>query len=272
MKKYLISSMVAVSIFTATSLSAKVYATVDGKDVTDQDIAGILSVVPGADFKTLPEAQKKQIVNQAVDKYLLAKKALKSGVDKDPKYKETLEKVKGELALELWMKKEFDSVKVSEKDMKAFYDKNDKMFNQPEMAKAKHILVKDEKEAKAIIGELKKAKNLKETFVKLAAEKSTGPSGKNGGELGWFDRKRMVPEFSDATFKLKKGDFTKTPVKTQFGYHIILLEDKKPAQKVAFEKAKARIEQSLKVEKFQEKMKKTSKDLRSKADISIKSF
>ncbi len=272
MKKYLIGSMVAVSIFAATNLSAKVYATVNGAKVTDQDIASILSVVPGANFKSLPDEQKRKIVDQAIDKHLLAQQALKSGVDKDPKYQEALKKVKGELALEIWMKKEFDSVKVSDKDMKAFYKKNDKMFNQPEMAKAKHILVKDEKEAKDIISQLKKAKNVKETFIKLAAEKSTGPSGKNGGELGWFDRKRMVPAFSDATFKLKNGEFTKTPVKTQFGYHVILLEDKKPAQKVAFEKAKARIEQSLKVEKFQEKMKKTSKDLRSKADVDIKSF
>nr|MCH9812878.1 peptidylprolyl isomerase [Campylobacterota bacterium] len=160
--------------------------------------------------------------------------------------------------------------KVKDADLKDFYKKNTSMFKKPETAKAKHILLANEADAKAVIKDLKGAKNINKKFVELAKAKSTGPSGPSGGDLGWFDKKRMVKEFSDAAFALKKGSYTKKPVKTQFGYHVILLEDKKPAGNVSFEEAKPSIEQSLKVQKFQEKMKAVSKKLKEKADISIK--
>ncbi len=270
MKRYILSAAAALTLLTTTTLFAKTYATVNGEKIEDADIAAILSVIPGAQFDSLSKEQQKKIVEQAIEKRLLADKAVKSGVEKEKVYQETLAKMKKDLALEIWMKKQFDAQKVSEAEMKAFYKKNSKMFKQPAMAKAKHILVKTEAEAKKIIAQLKKAKNVKKTFVKLAAEKSTGPSGPNGGELGWFDKSKMVKPFADAAFALKKGTFTKKPVKTQFGYHVILVEDKKPAQSVSFEKAKKNIEQSLKVQKFQAHMKEVSKGLKAKADISIK--
>jgi parvulin-like peptidyl-prolyl isomerase len=272
MKKILTSSIIALSLFSVSSLNAKNYASVDGVNIDDKDIASILAVVPGAKFDTLAKEQKKKIVEQAIEKKLLSKKALSSGIQNEKEYKDALAKIEADLALEVWMKKQFDSINLSDADVKAFYDKNKQMFQQPETAKARHILVAKESEAKSIIAALKKAKNVKEKFMKLAAEKSTGPSGKNGGDLGWFDAKRMVPEFSKAAFALKKGTFTNKPVKTQFGYHVIYLEDKKPAKKVELKDAKKGIEQNLKVQKFQEKMKKLSKELRLKADVKINSF
>ncbi len=270
MNKNLLLSALALTLVATSTLSAKTYATVNGTEIGDRDITAILSVMPGAKYETLTKEQQKQIVQQAVEKRLLSEKAMASGIEKDKLYKETLEKMKKDLALEIWMKKQFDAQKVSDADMKAFYKKNSKMFKQPAMAKAKHILVKTEAEAKKIIAELNKAKDIKKSFVKLAAEKSTGPSGPNGGELGWFDATKMVKPFADAAFALKKGTFTKKPVKTQFGYHVIFVEDKKDAQNVPFEKAKKKIEQSMKVEKFQKHMKEVSKSLKAKADISIK--
>ena len=269
MKKIVLAATVAAALFTS-ALSAKTYATVNGQEITDQDINAIIQVIPGAKFDRLTKEQQKQIIEQAVEKKLLAEKALKSGIEKSPEYKKTLEAMKRELALEIWMKKQFENVKVSEKEMKDFYNKNVKMFKQPATAHARHILVKSKKEADAIISQLKKAKDVKAKFIELAKSKSTGPSAANGGDLGWFDAKRMVKPFSDAAFKLKKGEFTKTPVKTQFGYHVIYLEDKKPAGNVTFEQAKPNIEQTLKVQKFQEQMKKIAKDLKAKADIKIK--
>ncbi len=270
MKKYFLSATLALTLLASTTLSAKTYATVNGDKIEDNDIAAILSVIPGANFATLQKDQQKKVIEQAIEKRLLADKAMKSGIEKDPLYQETLKKMKKDLALEIWMKKQFDAQKVSDADAKAFYKKNTKMFKQPAMAKAKHILVKTEGEAKKIIAQLKKAKNVKKTFVKLAAEKSTGPSGPNGGELGWFDATKMVKPFADAAFALKKGTFTKKPVKTQFGYHVIYVEDKKKSENVSFEKAKKNIVQSLKVQKFQAHMKEVSKGLKAKADISIK--
>ncbi len=269
MNKLLVTTLLASSLIT-TSLFAKTYATVNGQNIDDTDIKAILAVAPGVKFETLPKDQQKKIVEQAVEKKLLTKKAVESGIEKDPLYQSTLEKMKKDLALEIWMKKEFEKVKVSDKDIKDFYNKNSHMFKQPEMVKAKHILVKTEAEAKKIINELKKAKDLKGEFVKLAAKKSVGPSGPNGGELGWFDRTKMVKPFADAAFKLNKGEITKTPVKTQFGYHVIYVEDKKASKTVPLEKAKANIEQSLKVQAFQKHMKEIAKKLKEKADIKLK--
>ncbi len=270
MRKILVASALAAALFTTTTLSAKTYATVNGQDITSKDIETILQVIPGAKFEDMNKEQQKQIINQAVEKKLLAQKAIKSGIQKDPEYKKALKTVEKELALELWMKKQFDSIKVTDKEIKDFYNKNIKMFKQPATAKARHILLKTKADAQAVIKELKKAKDIKEKFIELAKKKSTGPSAASGGDLGWFDAKRMVKPFSDAAFKLKKGEYTKTPVKTQFGYHVIYLEDKKPAGNVTMEQAKANITQSLKVQKFQQKMKKIAQDLRSKADIKIK--
>ncbi len=270
MRKILAVSALTAVFLASTALSAKTYATVNGQDITDKEIGAILQVIPGAKFNDMTKEQQKQIINQAVEKKLLAQKAVESGIEKDPEYKKALKTVKKELALELWMKKQFDSVKVTDEEIKDFYNKNINMFKQPETAKARHILLKTKADALAVIKELKKAKDIKEKFIELAKKKSTGPSAASGGDLGWFDAKRMVKPFSDAAFKLKKGEYTKTPVKTQFGYHVIYLEDKKPAGNVTLEQARANIVQSLKVQKFQQKMKKTAKDLRSKADIKIK--
>ncbi len=269
MKKIIIASAVAAALF-SSALSAKTYATVNGQEITDRDVGAILQVIPGAQFEKMTKEQQKQIIQQAVEKKLLAEKAVKSGIQKDAAYKKTLEQMKKELALEMWMKKQFDNVKVSEKEMKDFYNKNIQMFKQPAQAKARHILLKTKADANKVIAELKKAKDVKAKFIELAKKKSTGPSAANGGDLGWFDAKRMVKPFSDAAFKLKKGEYTKTPVKTQFGYHVIYLEDKKPAGNVSFEQAKPNIEQTLKVQKFQKQMKKIAKELTSKADIKIK--
>jgi len=107
-------------------------------------------------------------------------------------------------------------------------------------AHARHILVKTEEEAKKIIEALKglKGEALKKKFIELAKSKSTGPSGPQGGDLGTFTKGQMVPEFSKAVWALKPGEITTAPVKTQFGYHVIYLEDKKEAQPTPYEKVK----------------------------------
>ena len=104
----------------------------------------------------------------------------------------------------------------------------------------------------------------------MAKSKSTGPSGANGGDLGWFSSRQMVPSFSEAAFALKKGEITKKPVKTQYGYHVILLEDKKPAGHIKLETVKEQIKNVIKMEKFRNKVSKRAKELRKKAKIVIK--
>ncbi len=268
MKKILVSGVVALGLMVSSAAAAKVIAKVNGKSITTEDVAPMLAQ-SGTRFEQLPPNIKQKVVDQAIERELLKEKAVKSGVTKSKEFKEALEKLKGDLALEVWMRKQYNSIKVSDKEAKSFYKKNIEQFKQPEMVHARHILVKDEAEAKKIIKELKKTpkSKLKEKFIELAKTKSVGPSGKRGGDLGYFKKGQMVKPFSDAAFNLKPGEFTKEPVKTQFGYHIIYVEDKKPASTVPFEKVKDKIKEQLKMKKFQETVKKEVEKLKKSAKI-----
>jgi parvulin-like peptidyl-prolyl isomerase len=237
-------------------------------DVTASDIAMVIRN-PRINFDALPAQTKQKILDQAIDSKLLSQKAIKSGVENTKAYKDALKNLKTDLALETWMKEQYKKAKVSDKEAKDFYDKNSDKFVEPAQVKARHILLKTEKEAQDIIKQLKglKGKALEDKFIKLAKTKSTGPSGANGGELGWFTKKRMVPEFSEAAFALKPGQITTKPVKTQFGYHIIYVEDKKDGGKIPFDKVKDRIKAQLKVNSFQKRVQGIAKQLRKNAKI-----
>ncbi|WP_276330851.1 peptidylprolyl isomerase [Orenia marismortui] len=166
-----------------------------------------------------------------------------------------------------------DSVAVTEKEIKDYYEENRSKFKQPAEVKAKHILIKtddkSEKEAKAkaqkILKELKQGAD----FAKLAKKYSEGPSAKNGGELGYFGKGRMVAEFEEAAFNLEIGEVSE-PVKTQFGYHIIKVEDKKESQLLSLSEAKEDIKNGLTQQKQQNKWNSFVKDLKENAEIEIK--
>ena len=270
MKKIVLGGLMAMVL--GVSLNATVYATVNGYNIKDQDIKVLMRSIPGAKFEQLPPATQKKIVQQAIERHLLAKKAIKSGIENSSEFKKAIEGIKNDLALELWMKKEYSSVKVDEKSIKNYFKKNADKFIKPSRAKARHILLKTEKEAKDVISQLKGLKGdaLTKKFTELAKTKSTGPSGKDGGQLGWFGKKQMVKPFSDATFALKKGEITLKPVKTQFGYHVILLENKEIGKKATLAEVKPQIENVLKMEKFRKKVTGIAKELKKGAKITIK--
>ncbi|BCD61814.1 peptidylprolyl isomerase [Nitratiruptor sp. YY08-26] len=268
MKKYFVGGLVALSLVASSAVAGKVLAVVNGKKITTEDAAPMLAQ-SGMKFEQLPPQIQQKVVDQLVERELLKEKALKSGVEKTKEYKEALNKLKADLALEIWMRKQFNSIKVSDKEAEDFYKKNIDKFKQPERVHARHILVKSEKEAKDIINELKKTPKdkLKEKFIELAKTKSVGPSGKRGGDLGYFKQGQMVKPFSDAAFSLKPGEFTTQPVKTQFGYHIIYVEDKKPASTVPFAQVKEKIKSQLKMQKFQKVIKSEAEKLKKSAKI-----
>jgi parvulin-like peptidyl-prolyl isomerase len=268
-RKWVLSLVTALAL-TATSLNAKdVYATVDGENITKEDIAVVLRN-PQVDFDTLPLKTQEMVINQLVEKKLLTKSALKSGVEKNSAFKEALEKIKKDLALEIWMQEEFKKISVSDKEISDYYAKNQEQFITQEKLNARHILVQSEDEAKAVIKSLDSSKNKLESFIELAKTKSTGPTGKNGGSLGEFAANQMVPEFSSAAAALPKGTYSKTPVKTQFGYHVIYLEDKTPAKKLEFDEVKGQIKQVLTQEKFRNNIKDVVSKLKETAKIMIK--
>jgi len=275
MKKIALSLLLISSI----SLQAKVYATIGDKKITDTDINQVLRVVPNGEMiqqyggiDNLDPQKKKQIIDIAVDNYLLSKKAYSDGIDKTKEYQEQLENIKTSLATQLLTKKIIDSVQASDQDAKEYYEKNkDQFIEKTDRAKARHILVNSEDEAKKIIDELKKSKDVEKTFIDLAKKSSIGPSKTSGGELGWFDEKRMVPEFSKAAFALKKGEFTKTPVKTQFGYHVIYLQDRvNKGDKIPFDEVKDQIKEVVKSQKIKEKIDSLVKSLREENKVQYK--
>jgi len=233
-----------------------VLATVDGRKITVAEINAYLQGITGDNrirLQDLPAQHVKKFVSQYIDTLELYKKA--KSVENTPQFKAA----KMKLAVDMWLKKRYQDIKVSDKEAKTFYEKNkDLYFKTTPKIKARHILVKSEKEAQKLINELKglHGKALEEKFAKLAKKYSIGPSKVNGGELGWFDPKQMVPAFSDAASRLKPGQITLKPVHTRFGYHVILVEGKQTNSYLPFDKVKNQIINYLKQQKLMNEIKK----------------
>jgi hypothetical protein len=269
-KKTIISIVASLAIAnSAMAVENKIYAVVNGETITDQTISVVLKD-PRIKFETLPKETQKTLLDKLIEQKLLSQNALKTDVVNDEIYKKTLVSLTQDLALQVWMKKMSKEIKFKDSELKDFFNKNKKLFNVPVQLSAKHILVKTETEAKNIIKDLNKASNIKAKFIELAKSKSTGPSGKNGGTLGWFTLDKMVPEFSQAANSLKVGTITQNPVKTQFGFHIIYLEGKKDAKQVEFKDAQQQIKQRLGQDKFINKIQKIADNLKKKAKIEYK--
>ena len=193
--------------------------------------------------------------------------AIKDGIESTPEFKENLEKAKVDIALDVWTAKQLDKASVTDEEAKKFYDANSDKFKQPQLFNASHILVKSEADAKKIIKDLNGAKDKNAAFADAAKKFSIDGNKDNAGMLGWFPEGQMVKEFSDAVKKMKKGDISKSPVKTQFGFHIIMLNDEKAPGKATFDQVKDRIKQGLKIEKTRDVVEAKGKALREKAKI-----
>jgi len=164
-----------------------------------------------------------QLVNEVIGKVLVYQDAVSKGLDKDPELLARLDRLRREVIVSEALDAYAKAHPVTDEEIKKVYDEAIAKMAANEY-KARHILVESEDDAKAIIVELDGGAD----FVELAKSKSTGPSGPQGGDLGWFRSGTMVAPFSEAAAKLEKGSYTKAPVKTQFGWHVILLEDIRP--------------------------------------------
>jgi len=257
------------SLFVASSLFAgDVLAVVNGEKVTKSEINEVLKS-QNITYDKLPAQYKKKVLEDIITNALLIQKAENSGIEKTKEYKKQLQKLKKQLALRVFLKQKVDSFKISDREARNFYNKNKEiMFKQQPQVKARHILVKTKEEAERIIKKLKNIpqSKLNEKFAEFAKQYSTGPSGKLGGELGWFSKDKMIPAFSKVAFSLKKGQISLKPVKTRFGWHIIYVEDKKDGGYIPFNEVKDKIKQQLKLQKLQEYV----KTLKSKANIQYK--
>jgi len=154
-------------------------------------------------------------------------------------------------------------IEITEDELKTYFEENKDLFDEKEQVRARHILVETEEQAKEVLAKLEQG----ESFEALAEQYSTDEGTKsNGGDLGYFERGVMVAEFEEAAFSLKPGE-TSQPVKTQYGYHIIKVEDHKEAKPAVYEEKKEEIESTLRQQKVSEKMETWLQELREQADV-----
>lgn len=225
----------------------KLLAEVNGKKITGVDYNLFIdSLNPQLKQYFGGEEMNKEVVNELVYQTLLYEDAMEKGMDKDDEFTQVLEKTKESMLKTYALGKLLATVSVTDDEIKKFYQDNKDVFKENESANASHILVAEEDKANEIY---KKVKN-GEDFASLAKEFSTCPSKEKGGELGTFTRGQMVKEFEDAVFNNEVGAITE-PVKTQFGYHIIKINDKNEGRDLAFDEVKDKIATQVRRQKEQ---------------------
>jgi len=229
---------------TVTIAKEDAVAVVNGTYISKASLAVLESeIAQRSQGQILP---KEQLIEELVQRELLVQDAKQKQLDKTAEFSERLETIKTSLLSQASIQNYLKSNPITDAILKAEYDKN--VSASGEEYKARHILVKTEDEAKAIIVELDKGAD----FSELAKTKSTGPSGPQGGDLGWFAAGQMVAPFSEAVIALENNKYTKTPVQTQFGWHVILREDSRAQTPPPFEAVKEQIRPQLQRQKMQE--------------------
>jgi peptidyl-prolyl cis-trans isomerase C len=216
-------------------------ATVNGTAISQQAVDNIARQAAAQGRPDTPETRK-AIIDQLALQMVVAQEAVKKGLDKNPEILEQLDAMKQSVLANAYVRDYMKNNPVTDDMLKAEYDRIKAQVSGNQY-KARHILVEKESEANDIIARLKKDPK---AFEKLAKDRSKDPGSKPaGGDLGWFDPTQMVPEFGAAVGKLEKGKFTEVPVKTQFGYHVILLEDVKPVEAPSLDAVKPQLTQQV---------------------------
>lgn len=247
-------------------MEKKVLATVGNTEITSDYIDEIIARYPAQQQAMLASDEgKRQVLEQAIAFELMSEFAKETGLDKTEEFKDQLNKFAKELLAQMVMKKTLSSVTVTDDEAKAFYEEHKENFVELETVTAKHILVASEEEAKKVEEEIASGSI---TFEDAANKYSSCPSKEQGGNLGSFSKGMMVPEFEEAAFNSEIGTVSE-PVKTQFGYHLIKVEDKTEAKTKAFEDVKEQVVNMLIQERQQKKYLELIKELREKYGVKL---
>lgn len=256
MKRIVVSILCAGLLFSCTQKAAD--KTMQGPIVAKVGSSGITQTDFEREMKSLPdyaqqlfegEAGKEKFLDEIIKKEILYQEALKRGLDKSPDFSRKLEEFKKlTLASELLEKEVMSKNKVTEQEVKDYYNKHKDDFTTTSQIRASHILVKTEAEANKVLARLKKGEKFEEIAKKESLDTA---SAKNGGDIGFFTRGQLVPEFEKAAAGLKAGELS-GPVKTAYGYHIIKVTDRKTGPVVEFDRVKDVIFQRLSGEKQKE--------------------
>lgn len=287
LKKFFLCALILFSL-TATPQSSKaddagkspdkvILAEVDGKKITLQELNNKISDLPVQYRSFFSDPEKKEIfLNSIVQQIVLAKKAKKLKMDQKPDISEKINDITNQiLSQELIREEIIKNINISDEEIKKYYGNNLNKFKDPEKVKASHILIKvdqdaseeaknkSEAKAKEILAKAKKG----EDFAALAKEFSEdAATGKNGGDIGFFQKGRMVKEFEDAAFKLKPGEVSDI-VKTRFGYHIIKVQEKREENQKTLSEVKSQIKETLSRETLRDKLDEYTKKLYAESKV-----
>jgi len=221
------------------SASDPVIARVNGVDITQGDLA-LAEEDMGADMPaTSPEAKRENLISYLADIIMVTQAADKKNLGDDPDFKRRLAFLRNKLLMGYELQREAKTA-LTDEALHQTYDEAVRSMAGQEEVHARHILVEDENEAKSLLEQLKSGAD----FAALAKEKSKDPGAAEGGDLGYFTKDQMVPEFADVAFKMYPGQLS-NPVKTQFGWHVIKVEDRRTKQPPEFDKVKDQLEAYL---------------------------
>jgi peptidyl-prolyl cis-trans isomerase C len=213
-----------------------VIARVNGVEIRQSDLNAAEEDVGGQVAQMGPEAKREYLIGFVTDMMLVAKAAEAKKMQDSPEFKRRLNLARTKLLMEQFLQAEAKTA-VTEAAMRKVYDEAVGQISKEPEVRARHILVETEDEAKTVLAELKKGAD----FAELAKSRSKDPGSADGGDLGYFTKDQMVPEFSEVAFKLDKGALS-DPVKSQFGWHIIKVEDRRERQPPEFDKVKDQLE------------------------------
>ncbi|MDU1315407.1 MAG: peptidylprolyl isomerase [Clostridium septicum] len=242
----------------------KILATVAGKEVKMSDLQNLVMRYPEdkrAYFQT--EEAMKQLLEQVIAFELMANLGEELNLNTTEEFKANLKNVERELLTQVTMNKVLSEITVTDKEALDFYNENKNMFVEQPTVSAKHILVDSKETCENVRKEIESGEV---TFEEAASKYSSCPSKEQGGSLGAFGRGMMVPEFEDAAFKLEIGVVSE-PVQTQFGYHLIKVEDRSEEKTVDFENVKSQIVNKLIQERQQRKYLDVVKELEAKYGV-----
>ncbi|MCZ8316058.1 peptidylprolyl isomerase [Phreatobacter sp.] len=219
-----------------------ILARVQGVEIRQADLDAAEEDIGGqATAQMSPEQKRDYLLSFVIDLTLAAKAAEQRNVQNGPDFARKLTYYRNKLLVETLLNDE-TRTRVTEAEMRKIYDEQRARITPEEEVRARHILVETEDEAKALIAQIRGGAN----FETIAREKSKDPGGqRNGGDLGFFTKAQMVPEFAEAAFAMQPGQLSTAPVKSQFGWHIIKLEERRQREIPSFEQVRGQIEDFL---------------------------
>jgi peptidyl-prolyl cis-trans isomerase C len=260
--KWLIGSVLAGALASVAAFAAISIATVNGKTITEKDLMGALTGLnEGQKANVMKDPNsRKQVLSNVIDQEVLVTEAEKEKLDQDQEYKDALANFRKQYLTSKVLQKNLAN-KVTDSTAKKYYEAHKSRYSS-DLVHAQHILVSDEQQAREI---MKKAKEPNADFQELAEKNSKDPSVKNNrGDLGFFGRDKMVPEFTEPAFEAKEGQII-GPIKTQYGYHIIKVIEKKIGKPLDYAEVEYRVRSDLRNEIAQNYV----NQLRSQAKVQV---